>query len=75
MFSIAIYSLFLAPVLNLVLPSGLFFGLFFAYWEIRQRRISDNPMHPDTDPTPNATFEPQCGLGVHFDRFIQRYRA
>ncbi|KAJ7217483.1 hypothetical protein C8J57DRAFT_277336 [Mycena rebaudengoi] len=53
--SIAIYSLFLLPGLNLVLPMGLFLWLFLAHQAWRQRRSSDQATPPATTMTPSQS--------------------
>ncbi|KAJ7500912.1 ankyrin repeat-containing domain protein [Mycena galericulata] len=53
--SLVIYSLFLAPGLNLVLPLGLFLGLFLAYQAYHRQQGSDKSppiyFHPSIVPT------------------------
>jgi hypothetical protein len=50
--SIAMYSLFLVPGLNLILPMGLFFGMFIAYhvW-----RSPEDHSSSESDPCPSPT--------------------
>jgi hypothetical protein len=52
MVSIVIYSLFLAPELNLILPMGLFLGIFLGYQTWNDRRRSKNGQSLPTLPSP-----------------------
>ncbi|KAJ7216706.1 hypothetical protein C8J57DRAFT_1599987 [Mycena rebaudengoi] len=75
--SIAIYSLFLAPGFNLILPTGLFLRLFLTYQGWRQRQgASQTQLNPSPSPTaPTNTSEPNSPLNVAIRSVFRAFHA
>jgi hypothetical protein len=62
--SIGIYSLFLAPGLNLVLPMALFLGTFIGYQKLNDRRRSQNGRSSPALPS----LAPPSGIRAWYER-------